>query len=63
MKPPPLATTTLESRMGSPAETGVRTIAPTKSLMASGRSVFLMKFELAEAAGQVCQPISPSPTT
>ena len=31
--------------------------------MASGRSVFLMKFELAAAAGQVCQPISPSPIT
>ncbi len=26
MKPPPLATTTLESRIGSPAAIGVRTI-------------------------------------
>ena len=62
MKPPPLAATTLESRIGSPAATGVRTIAPTKSLMASGRSVFLMKLAVAAAAGQVCQPTSPSPT-
>src|SRR5208282_5501335 len=40
-----------------------RTMAPTKSLMASGRSVFLMKVALAEAAGQVSQPMSPAPTT
>ena len=58
MKPPPLAATTLGSRIGSPATTGVRTMAPTKSLMASGRSGFLMKLELAAAAGQVCQPTS-----
>ena len=63
MKPPFLATTTLLSRIGSPAATGLRTIAPTKSLMASGRSDFLMKLELAASAGQVCQPTSRSPTT
>src|SRR5262249_53445883 len=60
---PPLALTTLLSRIGSPAATGLRTMAPTKSLMASGRSDFLMKLELAASAGQVCQPTSCSPTT
>ena len=44
--------------MGSPAEMGERTIAPTKSLIASGRSVCLTKLDPAEAAGHVCQPIS-----
>ena len=63
MKPPPLAMTTLGSRIGSPATRDERTMAPTKSLIASGRSVFLMKVALAEAAGQVCQPMSPAPTT
>src|SRR5208282_2016574 len=50
MKPLPLAATTLGSRIGSPAAMDERTMAPTKSLMASGRSVFLMKIALAEAA-------------
>ena len=50
----------LESRMGSPATIGERTIAPTNSLIASGRSLFLTRAELADAAGQVCQPRSPS---
>ena len=50
------------SRIGSPAAMDERTMAPTKSLMASGRSLFLMKIALAEAAGQVCQPMSPAPT-
>ena len=63
MKPRPLAATTLESRIGSPSKTGVRTMAPTKSLIASGRSVFLITFDPVEAAGQVCQPTSPSVIT
>src|SRR5215831_14166115 len=58
MKPPPLARTTLESRIGSPATIGERTIAPLNSLIASGRSLFLTKAELADAAGQVRQPRS-----
>src|SRR5271165_6578625 len=52
--------TTLESRMGSPATIGERTIAPTNSLIASGRSLFLTRAELDDVAGQVCQPRSPS---
>ena len=47
--------------MGSPAETGVRTMAPTKSLIASGRSLFLTKFEFAESAGQVLPADIPFP--
>jgi hypothetical protein len=30
-----------------------------KSLIASGRSVFLTKLAVADAAGHVCQPTSP----
>jgi hypothetical protein len=46
--------------MGSPATIGERTIAPTNSLIASGRSLFLTRAELDDVAGHVCQPRSPS---
>ena len=63
MKPPPLAATTLGSRIGSPASDrhahdgadeifdGVRPIGLSDEI------------RLAEAAGQVCQPTSRAPTT
>ena len=43
-----------------PPPSASATTAPTKSLIASGRSLFLTRAELADAAGQVCQPTSPS---
>jgi hypothetical protein len=47
--------------MGSPLATDTRTMAPTNSLMAFGRSVFLMNAEFAAAVGQVCHPTSMLP--
>src|ERR1700712_1950289 len=54
MKPDPLALTSFGSRMGSPAINGDRAIDPTICLVASGRSVRLIKLLLVPDAGQDC---------
>ena len=63
-KPKRNITSTLEKLESKEIEgilaTGMRTTAPTNWFMASGRSVFFTKLELAAACGQSCQPTSPS---
>ena len=54
MKPEPSPFTSLVSRTGSPAISGERAIVPVMSLIASARSLRLMKFALVAPAGQVC---------
>ena len=54
MKPEPSALTSFCSRIGSPAMKGARAIEPVTCVVASGRSLRLMKVPLAVAAGQVC---------
>ena len=54
MKPRAVGLDQLLSRTGSPATNGVRAIEPASCWIASGASLWRMKFGLAAAVGQIC---------